>query len=62
MIQMKYVDVAYLVLHVACICIADHYSFTNQIIDYSKGNPTPSGPILTECKPPKTLVSSSVEA
>ena len=32
------------------------------MLDYSKGNPNTNGPILTEYKTLKTVVSSSVEA
>ena len=32
------------------------------MLDYSKGTPTPNGPILTEFKTLKTVVTSSAEA
>ena len=32
------------------------------MIDYSKGNPHPNGPILTECRTLKTAVSSSAKS
>ena len=38
---------AYLVIPEAHSFIAGHYYFTNRMLDYSKGNPTPNGPILT---------------
>ena len=55
-------DDAYLVLPASHSCIAGHYYFTNRMLDYSKGTPTPNGPILTEYKTLKTMVSSSAEA
>ena len=39
-------DAAYLVLPKAHSCIAGHYYSTNLMPDYSKGTPTPNGPIL----------------
>ena len=47
MILMKYTDVSYLVLLETYSSIAEYYYFTNHILDYSKGTPTPNGPILT---------------
>ena len=55
-------DYAYLVLSVACSRIAGQYYFTSCILDYSKGTPTPNGPILTERKTLKTVFSSYAEA
>ena len=55
-------DAAYLVLPKSRSCIAGYYLFADRMIDYSKGTPTPNGPILTECKTLKTVVSSSAES
>ena len=55
-------DAAYLVLPKDRSCIAGYYYFKNRMINYSKGTPTPNGPILEECKTRKTVVSSSAEA
>ena len=52
----------YLVLPEARSSIAGYYYFTNRMLDCFKGTPTPNGPILTECKTLKTVVSSSAEA
>ena len=52
----------YLVLLEACSLIAGYYYFANRMLDYSKGNPTTNGPILTECKTLKNMVSSSDQA
>ena len=38
---------AYIVLTYARSLIADHYYLTDRMLDYSKGNPTPNGLILT---------------
>ena len=62
MILMTYTDAAYLVLPTAHSRIAGQYYFNNFMIDYYRGNPTPNGPILTECKTLKTVVYSSTEA
>ena len=62
MILMTYTDDAYLVILEARSCIVGYYFFTNRMIDYSKGTPTPNGPILIEFKTFKTMVSSSAEA
>ena len=62
MILMTDTDTAYLALPSACSCIAGHFSLTNRILDYSKRTPTPNGPILTEFKTLKTIVSSSAKA
>ena len=59
MILMKDTDVSYLVLLETYSSIAEYYYFTNRMLNYSKGNPTPNGPILTECNTLKTVVSFS---
>ena len=61
-ILMTDIDSDYLVLPAARSHIACHYSFTNRMPDYSKGNSTPKIPILTERKTLKTMVSYSAEA
>ena len=55
-------DAAYLVLPKARSRIAGHYYFSNRMNDYSTGHPTHNGPILTECKTLKRVVSSAAEA
>ena len=55
-------DAVYLVLPESLSRIAGYYYFTNHMLDYYKGNPTPNGPILTEFKTLKTVVSYSAEA
>jgi hypothetical protein len=62
MILMTDTDAAYLVLPSARSRIAGHYYYTNKMNDYSTGTPTPNGPILTECKTLRSVVSSSAEA
>ena len=44
---MIYIDGAYLVLPASHIHIACHYYFKKHIIEYSKANPPPNGPVLT---------------
>ena len=61
MILMTDTDSNYPVLPEACSRISGYYYFTKSMLDYSKDTPTPNGPILTECKTLKTLVSSSAE-
>ena len=56
------IDADYLVHLEARSSIVGFYYFKNRMIDYSKGNPNPNGPILKEWKPLKTVVSSSDEA
>ena len=58
-ILMTDTDAAYPVLPTSCSCISFHCYFTNPMIDYSKGTPTPNGPILPEFKTLKTVLSSS---
>ena len=62
MILITNTDSAYLVLPEAHSRIAGYYYFKNRMLDYYKGNLTPNGPILTECKALKTVVSSSAES
>ena len=62
MILMTEIDAAYPILPESCSHIASYYYFTNRMIDYSKGNPTPNSPISIEWKTLKTVVSSSSEA
>ena len=62
MILMMDTDYDYNVLPASCSCIAGHYYFTNRVIDYYKGTPTPNVPILIECKTLKTMVSSYDDA
>ena len=62
MILMTDKDAAYLVLPAACGLIEGHYCFIKVIIYYSKGNPTPNGPIFIIIQDPQTVVSSSDEA
>ena len=52
----------YLVLPAAFSLISGHYCFTNLMLDYSKGIPTPNGPVLTKFNILKTVVSSSDES
>ena len=61
MILMTDTNSAYIVLPYAHSRIADHYYLTERMLDYSKGNPTPNGLILTEFKTIMTVVSSSSE-
>ena len=46
MIVITDADAAYLVLPEARSLTAGYYYFTNRMLGYSKGNPTPNGPIL----------------
>ena len=62
MILMIDTDAACLVLLESSSRIADYYHVTNRMLNYFKGNPTPNGPILIECKTLKTVVFSSAEA
>ena len=62
MILMTDTDAAYLVLPKARSRIAGHYYFTNRMDDYTQGIPMANGPVLTECKTLRSVVSSSAEA
>ena len=62
MILITDTDDAYLVLPASHSHIAGNYYFKNHLIDYSKGNPNPNGPILIVWNTLKTVVSSSPEA
>ena len=53
---------SYLVIPADRSCISGHYYFTNRMPDYYNVTPTTNGPILTERKTPKTMVSSYAEA
>ena len=55
-------DTTYLVLPESRSHIVGYYQFTNRMLDYSKGTPTPNGPILTEYNTLKTVVSYSSES
>ena len=55
-------DAAYIVLPEDRSRIAGYYYFTNCMLNYSKGTPTPNVHILTECKTLKTVASSSAES
>ena len=62
MILMTDTNTAYIVILTDLIHIAGHYYFTNRMPDYYNVTPTTNGPILTERKTPKTMVSSYAEA
>ena len=62
MILMTDTDADYFILPASRSLISGHYYFTKHMLDYSKVTPTTNGPILTEFKNLKTMVSSSAEA
>ena len=62
MILMTDTESSYIFLLESHICIAGYYHFTNRILYYYKGTPTPNGSILTESNTLKIMVSSSDEA